>query len=659
MWYTRINTDYTSAKLLTLLGTVRAGTTAMTDLVSVFSGSAFVIARATSTDGGLTFTEQNTKVLPGASIPAPALWQSVSDPYVIKNSASSYDIWYTNVTTGLNQSGLRSVFNAIKGLNLPALWASMSNANNFLTNLAAKDFTALKAASAGTTTTIGHATSTDGITWTVADASDKIALTAFPWGGTGAPSVMKTSATLTEIWYFQGLNDLTYQNMFDRVMGGDPGLGYAAISTSSGGGGGGGGGGIPGINNLFGFIGDNGVMQQDFTASSDDRRCSFTIPKGTIALNAAGSPLTQISIVPVTTTITLTGGVQITGTFYECGPSGATFNPAIKITISYFAATLPGGVNEKDLAIGWLDSNGKFNALPSTVDTNGKIVTAMTTHFTQFGLAAVTGAATTTTTTTSTTTATTTTNATTVTTTGTTTTTTLKPAAFTASNLSVSPLRVKPGESATASVTITNTGGTQGTYKVNLKVNGAVEDSRDVIIAGGDSKNVNFTISKNQPGDYTISIDTLSATLTVQNPETTTSTPVVKAKSSNVPFIIACIFGVLLGLILAFLIMQRKNQPASFSVSDLVIMPTTVKPGEAANVSVKITNIGRKPGSFKVVMYVNANAEGSRDITLAKGSSETVSFTVIKNNPGIYVVTIERTSSRLLVQEDTGRISET
>ena len=93
-------------------------------------------------------------------------------------------------------------------------------------------------------------------------------------------------------------------------------------------------------------------------------------------------------------------------------------------------------------------------------------------------------------------------------------------------------------------------------------------------------------------------------------------------------------------------------RPATFKVSDIVITPQTVKPGEAASVVAKITNTGNKQGSYKAIMFVNNNAEGSRDVTLVKGASENVTFTVAKNNPGIYVVTIEKTSSRLVVQEE-------
>ena len=80
----------------------------------------------------------------------------------------------------------------------------------------------------------------------------------------------------------------------------------------------------------------------------------------------------------------------------------------------------------------------------------------------------------------------------------------LKPAEFVTSELSITPLEMKSGDTATVNGTVTNIGNKQGTCLVTFKVNGVVEDSRDIILAGGDSKSFNFTITKSQPGTYTI-----------------------------------------------------------------------------------------------------------------------------------------------------------
>jgi uncharacterized membrane protein len=238
--------------------------------------------------------------------------------------------------------------------------------------------------------------------------------------------------------------------------------------------------------------------------------------------------------------------------------------------------------------------------------------------------------------------------------TSTTTTPPLKPAAFTTSDLEITPLRMKPGDTATVSVTVTNTGNRQGIYKVTIKVNGVAEDARDITLAGGTSQVVNFTLTKSQAGTYAVSIDTLSASLIVQTPVTTpptTTPPETKQKTGSWPLIVGGIIGGLLGLFLAFLVMQYLRGPAAFHASGLSITPPVVKPGVSAAVVVKLTNTGKRKGTYKVVLKVNNTDESSQEITLAKGESQTVSFTVTKTNPGIYLISVDNASGRLVVQE--------
>jgi len=235
---------------------------------------------------------------------------------------------------------------------------------------------------------------------------------------------------------------------------------------------------------------------------------------------------------------------------------------------------------------------------------------------------------------------------------------TVKPAAFSTADLSITPKSMKPGGTATVSVSVTNTGSLQGTYTVVLKINGATEDSRDVILAGGDTKSVNFTITKSQPGAYAISVDSLSASLEVQasaisSPATGTPT----SSKNNTPIVVGAIIGAILGLFLALLLVQYMIRPATFSMSGLSIMPPLVTPGATAHVNVKVSNTGSKHGTYKVTMKINGVIEGSQDVTLQKGTNQVVGFTVVKNNPGIYMITIDNVSGRLVVQDQSGEES--
>ena len=70
---------------------------------------------------------------------------------------------------------------------------------------------------------------------------------------------------------------------------------------------------------------------------------------------------------------------------YDFGPDGATFAPAITLTITYDPETLAAGVSEEELYLAYWDGS-QWVALESTIDTTANTVTAEVSHFTQFAL---------------------------------------------------------------------------------------------------------------------------------------------------------------------------------------------------------------------------------------------------------------------------------
>ena len=109
-----------------------------------------------------------------------------------------------------------------------------------------------------------------------------------------------------------------------------------------------------------------------------------------------------------------------------------------------------------------------------------------------------------------------------ITTTTSLTTTTAKPAAFSVSDLTIEPREVATGELFAISVTVTNTGGSQGSHDAILYIDEInTEDPENVIvisaktftksitIAAGDSKELIFDSLILEPGIYTATIDEL------------------------------------------------------------------------------------------------------------------------------------------------------
>lgn len=88
-------------------------------------------------------------------------------------------------------------------------------------------------------------------------------------------------------------------------------------------------------------------------------------------------------------------------------------------------------------------------------------------------------------------------------------------AAFTVTNLSISPDDVEPGRTVTISATVTNSGGSQGDYIAILKINSSGVETKSVALNAGESQVVSFTVVKTSTGNYTVKLGGLAGTFTV------------------------------------------------------------------------------------------------------------------------------------------------
>ena len=477
MWYTRPMTNLTQTDLGNILADI--GSFGIDDLLDILDSTSTVIGYATSSDGE-TWAVPDSQVLPEISGGA---WDSVANPSVVKNSDTDYEMWYTNVKTNLIEATLGTLADEIKELDIAALWTTLNDEGifQFITGLVA-GIDDIEALLDSTSTVIGYATSSDGTNWTVQNSQHLVGNSITPWSGVAAPSVVRTGSTY-EMWYTEGIGELTWQNLLNLVLGDNLPIGYASytpappppppptIETE-----------LFGIEGSF-PISDEGEILEEIVATSEDEYVTITIEAGTIALDIEGEPLETLTAAVEPSPPEPPEGVYLIGA-YDFGPDGATFDPPITLTWSYDPETLPEGM---DLVIAYYDEiNDEWVWVPCEVDTENNIITASVAHFTTFAIIAVPPVV-----------------------------VPPAPAAFSVSSLSIQPAEVEPAEVVTIAVSVANTGGESGSYTVVLKIDGVKESEKTVTIAAGGSETVTFSVTKEEADSYTVTVDGLSGSFTV------------------------------------------------------------------------------------------------------------------------------------------------
>ncbi len=82
-------------------------------------------------------------------------------------------------------------------------------------------------------------------------------------------------------------------------------------------------------------------------------------------------------------------------------------------------------------------------------------------------------------------------------------------------DLTIHPAKVQPNEAATITVSVTNTYDRWAIYSLVLKINGVTEAEKQVNVDAGSREDVSFSVTRENPGRYTVFINGLSGSFTV------------------------------------------------------------------------------------------------------------------------------------------------
>ena len=89
--------------------------------------------------------------------------------------------------------------------------------------------------------------------------------------------------------------------------------------------------------------------------------------------------------------------------------------------------------------------------------------------------------------------------------------------------------------------------------------------------------------------------------------------------------------------------------PAQFDVTSLTIKPKQVLIGETVTITALIANSGGSAGIYNAVMTVDESRVDSKAVSLAPGSTETVTFSLAKDKAGTYKIMVGDSSTSLTV----------
>jgi len=136
-------------------------------------------------------------------------------------------------------------------------------------------------------------------------------------------------------------------------------------------------------------IDSEGVILDDLSVSFASGIVELQIPADTIALDPQGQPLSEITMEAPQAPALLPSErhlVMVT----DLGPTGATFDPPILVSMTYNPDSLPAGASEEDLVLAIHDPRSKqwVSLEQISVDMVNHTVSGVTGHFTQFAILA-------------------------------------------------------------------------------------------------------------------------------------------------------------------------------------------------------------------------------------------------------------------------------
>lgn len=96
---------------------------------------------------------------------------------------------------------------------------------------------------------------------------------------------------------------------------------------------------------------------------------------------------------------------------------------------------------------------------------------------------------------------------------------------------------------------------------------------------------------------------------------------------------------------------EPEPSPAKFELQSLDVFPSEVTTGEVVNIEVVVANVGGAEGIYTAMLTVDGVTAETKDVAVAPSGSETIAFSIVKDEAGTYEIGIEALTSTLVVEE--------
>jgi uncharacterized membrane protein len=246
------------------------------------------------------------------------------------------------------------------------------------------------------------------------------------------------------------------------------------------------------------------------------------------------------------------------------------------MTWIYDPASIPQGVEEENLVVArWNATTGKWVELRGKVDLVNHTIIVEINGFSSYAIIAHN-----------------------------------RSASFTVSDLIISPTQIEEGQSVEISVTIKNTGDLTANYSLIMHVNNSPFGKRQVLLTGGESVNIHFTVNNTIPGTNTVDVNGIAGSFIVKPVELT-----------------------------------------KFSFRQLRITPNLIILGESLYITVQITNDSNYSSTKIVDLIIDGNVYSNQQVSLGVGESRDIRFEITPLTLGEYNVDIGELKGSFIVED--------